>query len=96
MIIESILTTMDARGAVNFAPMGVEWGDDEILIKPFLPRTAETFYRAFNFEEMTAWDRVGYADALQPLRESELHVTAPLSAGKPAPLFPKIELRPQG
>ena len=23
-----------------------------ILIKPFLPRTAETFYRAFNFEEM--------------------------------------------
>ena len=39
MIIESILTTMDARGAVNFAPMGVEWGDDEILIKPFLETT---------------------------------------------------------
>ena len=27
-----------------------------ILIKPFLPRTAETFYRAFNFEEMKAWE----------------------------------------
>jgi len=39
VIIESILTTMDARGAVNFAPMGVEWGDDEILIKPFLETT---------------------------------------------------------
>jgi uncharacterized protein len=37
MIIESILTTMDARGAVNFAPMGVEWG--EIVIKPFLETT---------------------------------------------------------
>ncbi len=36
MIIESILTTMDAAGAVNFAPMGVEWGEDEIVIKPFL------------------------------------------------------------
>ena len=34
-----------------------------ILIKPFLPRTAETFYRAFNFEESEAWDQVGYADA---------------------------------
>ena len=39
MIIESIVTTMDARGAVNFAPMGVEWGDDEIIIKPFLETT---------------------------------------------------------
>ena len=64
-----------------------------ILIKPFLPRTAETFYRAFNFEETTSWDRVGYVDALEPLRQAGLHVTAPLTAGKPAPLFPKIELR---
>src|SRR6266699_6022957 len=39
VIIESILTTMDARGAVNFAPMGVEWGEDEIVIKPFLETT---------------------------------------------------------
>jgi methionyl-tRNA synthetase len=62
-----------------------------ILIKPFLPRTAETYYRAFNFEETTPWDRVSYADALRPLRQEGLHVTAPLSAGKPAPLFPKIE-----
>ena len=36
MIIESILTTLDPAGAVNFAPMGVEWGEDEIVIKPFL------------------------------------------------------------
>ena len=36
MIIESILTTMDAAGTVNFAPMGVEWGEEEIVIKPFL------------------------------------------------------------
>ncbi len=34
-----------------------------ILIKPFLPRTAETFYRAFNFEEIKAWDQVSYDDA---------------------------------
>src|SRR5205823_3836807 len=39
VIIESILTTVDARGAVNFAPMGVEWGEDEIVIKPFLETT---------------------------------------------------------
>src|SRR5207247_6879097 len=30
---------MDARGVINFAPMGVEWGEDEIVIKPFLATT---------------------------------------------------------
>jgi methionyl-tRNA synthetase len=65
-----------------------------VFIKPFLPRTATTFYRAFNFEEWKPWDQVSYGDVLRPLRQSGLHVTAPLSAGKPAPLFPKIELRP--
>ena len=40
MIIETIVTTMDAAGAVNCAPMGVEWdpaaADDSIVLKPFL------------------------------------------------------------
>ena len=36
MIIESIVTTVDADGVVNCAPMGVEWGDDRIVLKPFL------------------------------------------------------------
>jgi methionyl-tRNA synthetase len=67
-----------------------------ILIKPFLPRTAETFYRAFNFEEVRPWDRVGYSDVLQPLTATRLQVTAPLTAGKPAPLFPKLDERPAG
>lgn len=39
MILETILTTQDPAGAVNFAPMGVEWGEDEIVIKPFLDTT---------------------------------------------------------
>ena len=45
MIIESILTTMDAAWTVNFAPMGVEWGDEEIVIKPFLETTTFTNLR---------------------------------------------------
>ncbi|HEU5260386.1 MAG TPA: DUF447 domain-containing protein [Gemmatimonadales bacterium] len=45
MIIESILTTMNAAGTVNFAPMGVEWGDEEIVIKPFLETTTFTNLR---------------------------------------------------
>jgi hypothetical protein len=36
VIVESIVTTVDADGAVNCAPMGVEWGDDAIVLKPFL------------------------------------------------------------
>ena len=62
-----------------------------ILIKPFLPRTAETFYRAFNFEESSPWDRVSFGDAAHAPKWLELRVTAPLSGGKPAPLFPKVE-----
>lgn len=45
-IIESIITTMDAAGVVNFAPMGVEWGEDEIVVKPFLETTTFRNLRA--------------------------------------------------
>ena len=36
MIVETILTTLDSAGAVNIAPMGVEWGEESLIIKPFL------------------------------------------------------------
>ena len=36
MIVETIVTSLDPNGAVNCAPMGVEWGDDSIVLKPFL------------------------------------------------------------
>jgi uncharacterized protein len=36
MILETIVTTLDAEGAINFAPMGVEWGEEIIVLKPFL------------------------------------------------------------
>ena len=38
-ILESIVTTVSADGAVNVAPMGVEWGEQEIVLKPFLDPT---------------------------------------------------------
>ena len=36
MILETIVTSRDTSGAINFAPMGVEWGDEIIVLKPFL------------------------------------------------------------
>ena len=39
MIVETIVTTMDLQGAINFAPMGVEWGEETIVLKPFLETT---------------------------------------------------------
>jgi len=36
VILETIVTTVAADGAVNCAPMGVEWGDAAIVLKPFL------------------------------------------------------------
>lgn len=39
MILETIVTSMDPQGAINFAPMGVEWGEETIILKPFLETT---------------------------------------------------------
>jgi len=39
VIVETIVTTVDANGVVNVAPMGVEWGDDAIVLKPFVDTT---------------------------------------------------------
>jgi hypothetical protein len=39
VIIETIVTTVDATGSINFAPMGVEWGEETIVLKPFLDTT---------------------------------------------------------
>lgn len=39
MIVETIVTSMDPAGAINFAPMGVEWDEEQIVLKPFLETT---------------------------------------------------------
>lgn len=39
MIVESLVTTLDAEGRLNCAPMGVEWGEEVIVIKPFTDTT---------------------------------------------------------
>jgi hypothetical protein len=36
LILETVVTTRNADGTVNCAAMGVEWGDERIVIKPFL------------------------------------------------------------
>ena len=36
MIVETIVTSLSADGLVNCAPMGVEWGADTIVLKPFV------------------------------------------------------------
>jgi methionyl-tRNA synthetase len=61
-----------------------------ILLKPFLPRTAETIYRSFNFAQ--PWETVRYADVWdRPPQTEDLRVLAPLEKGKPRPLFMRID-----
>jgi methionyl-tRNA synthetase len=67
-----------------------------ILIKPFLPQTAETFYGAMSFGDSQPWAAVGYGDLRRPIFSHSLRVTAPLIDGKPAPLFPKIQASEPG
>jgi len=35
VILETVVTTINPDGTVNCAAMGVEWGDEQIVIKPF-------------------------------------------------------------
>ncbi len=36
VILETIVTTVAEDGVVNVAPMGVEWGENTIVLKPFI------------------------------------------------------------
>ena len=60
-----------------------------ILLKPFIPKSAETIYTSFNFP--TPWATVKYADAAElQAQPDDLRVTAELVDGKVKPLFPRI------
>ncbi|MFO0876390.1 MAG: methionine--tRNA ligase [Gemmataceae bacterium] len=60
-----------------------------ILLKPFIPQSAEAIYTSFNFPQ--AWAEVRYEDAAQLLAQpDDLRVTAELVDGKVKPLFPRI------
>lgn len=41
MIIETIFSTLDENGNPNFAPMGIVWGDESVIVRPF--RTSQTY-----------------------------------------------------
>ncbi len=61
-----------------------------ILLKPFLPRSAETIYRSFNYRQ--PWDEVRYEDVwAYPGQHEDLRILAALEGGKVKPLFPRID-----
>lgn len=60
-----------------------------ILLKPFLPRSAETIYRTLSFQQ--PWEQVRFEDACNyPGQKEDLRITAALEGGKVKPLFPRI------
>jgi methionyl-tRNA synthetase len=61
-----------------------------IVLKPFLPATAETLYRGFNYPQ--PWESVRFQDAWQrPPHPEDLVLKAQLDEGKVKPLFPRIK-----
>jgi methionyl-tRNA synthetase len=60
-----------------------------ILLKPFLPRSAETIYRSFNFQ--VPWEQVRCEQTFErPAQIDDIRVLATLDGGKVKPLFPRI------
>jgi methionyl-tRNA synthetase len=63
-----------------------------ILLKPFMPKVAETLYRSFSFEQV--WDTISSGHASQIAQLSgELKVLAPTENGKVKPLFPRLQAK---
>jgi methionyl-tRNA synthetase len=61
-----------------------------VLLKPFLPRTAQTLYTSFNFPQ--PWPEVRYEDAWERARQGDdLRLLAALEGGKVKPMFPAID-----
>lgn len=60
MIVEGIVTTLDRAGRPNFAPLGVEWGEAQIVLKPY--RETTTFRNLLETHEavLNLVDEVGY------------------------------------
>ena len=64
--------------------------DGTILLKPFLPRTAERYYSTFNF--VRPWESVRYEDVFNPSAQIEdVRLLVELPDGKPPMLFPRIQ-----
>jgi methionyl-tRNA synthetase len=61
-----------------------------ILLKPFLPATAEKIYRSFNF--IQPWESVRHEDVfVYPRQNDDLRVTAQFAGGSVPALFPRIK-----
>lgn len=60
MIVETLVTTLDASGRPNFAPMGVVWGEDEIVLKPYQETTTFRNLRATGEAVVNLVDEVRY------------------------------------
>ncbi len=74
MIVESLVTTLDAQGRPNVAPMGVLWGEAEIVLKPYRETTT------FRNLQATGEAVVNLVDDVRLFVESALA----------SPLFPSV------
>ena len=86
VIIETIVTTMDPAGAINFAPMGVEWGEETIVLKPFLETTTYRNVTATGVAVINLTD-----DAMLFAQGADLEPPVSLGAGDGGP-----RCRPRG
>jgi len=72
MIIETIFSTMDQAGKPNFAPMGLVWGEEIVIVRPF--RNTQTcrnlisggFGVASLSDDVLAYVKSGLYDAALP------------------------------
>jgi len=80
MIIEAIFSTLNADGQPNFAPMGVVWGEEHIIVRPF--RQTQTFENL----NTSGYGVVSLTDNVRAFVQSGLyHVVLPHFAASQVP-----------
>jgi methionyl-tRNA synthetase len=85
---KQVKTHKDAAKVVLFALLE-QLRRVAILLKPVMPRSAETIYRSFNFTQ--PWEQVRFKDVYErPVQAEDVRVVAALEGGKVKPLFPRI------
>jgi hypothetical protein len=85
MIIETILTSMNDNREVNCAPMGVEWGEEIIVIKPYQETTTFHNLLATNTAVVNLTDNV--------LLFARSAIASPVFPTRPATVVPNRVLQ---
>jgi hypothetical protein len=81
MIVECIFSTLNSAGEPNFAPMGLVWGEREIIVRPFVQTSTYQNLQATGYGVASITDDIQAYIKTSLLREALPHFAAKVVPG---------------